>query len=296
MWQVWSHPAAILGQVRTAIVQDVYPPIAAAVDQHDPMFVRIRRHGRYMGGGFDRFRRSLSIPATCMFGSRAEADLAASHILRFHTAMTGPEPVTGTDYVAGDPRHMLYAGLTAAHSALLCYEIYGPGRLCEKDRDRYFEEWATLMELVGVPSELVIPATSQQVREYFDSLAPSLCVTEAARPVLDLLFKVNLGELLHLDRHAPERIAIAIPLRIVAAAGLALTPRRIRDLVGVDQSVFVDGLVIGGLRPLLRVMSLPALNDAVSRISYGPDLARRQQTARRTAAMAHRAPRPPAAA
>jgi uncharacterized protein (DUF2236 family) len=280
IWKVMSHPAFVIGVQRAAILQAVYPPIAAAVDQHDPVFVRLREHGRYMGGGFDRFRRSLNIPLTAIYGSRAEADAAGAHVRSFHAALRGIEPVSGREYVTSDPDHMLYAGLTSLHSGLVSYEVYGPGRLSEEDRRRFYADAALWLELMGVPSE-IIPLTPEDVSAYFDRVNPTLCVTEAGRAQLELLFEPKIGQRLPRDRYALERVALAAPGRLASAAAVVITPRHVRRLVGVDQSVVEEAVLIGLLRPLL---SLPGLDEALSRVALGADLARRKRHGQRNGA------------
>lgn len=282
LWKVASHPAFLIGLIPTAIVQALYPPIAAAVDQHDPLFVRLREHGRYMGGAFDRLRRSLSIPITGVYGSCAHADATAAHIRRFHDVMRGTEPVTGREYVAGDPDHMLYAGLTTMYFGLVSYEIYGPGPVSNHDRACFYKDSAQMLERLGVPAQ-IIPATPEEVDRYFERVNPTLCVSESALTALEFMFQPKIGGFPR-DRYAWERVATYVPARIAIAAGIAITPRRVRRLMGVRQSSMVDAMLIAIFQPLLRMMALPALDDLTSRLLLGPELARRKRHGQRIAA------------
>jgi uncharacterized protein (DUF2236 family) len=58
--------------------------------------------------------------------------------------------------------------MTAWHSILKCYELYGPGKLSEEEETRYWAERAVSAELQTIRVEDVSP-TRDEVRALFDS-------------------------------------------------------------------------------------------------------------------------------
>jgi hypothetical protein len=76
-----------------------------------------------------------------------------------------------------------------------------------------------------------------------------------------------------------------VPLRVTAAAAVAITPRDLRQLAGIAQPRLVDGLVRAAVPPAAAALRLPLLRDA-PRLVLGPESHELGRRARRRLAAA----------
>lgn len=237
-WAVWSHPAVLIGGWRAAIVQMFHPPTAAGVAQHSV----------YQGDFCGRLRRTGEYFATVALGDSPSAVMASERLRQVHERVTGIEPLTGRPYRACDPENQLWVHVTSWHSALYAYECYGAGRLSAQYEARYWQECRTASELQDVePAD--VPCSRAAVREYFESMRPSLRVSEPARAIMHSLLPPPLSW---------ELAPFAPLLPVLAAATVATIPRHMRRLGGFDQSRILDV----GARPITR-MTVTALTMPV---------------------------------
>ena len=75
--------------------------------------------------------------------------------------------------------------------------------------------------------EEIVPASVAEYRDYFERVRPRLCVSEPARAAIDFVL------------HPPmtrELLPLQLPLRVTAAAALAIVPRDLRVMAGIDRS------------------------------------------------------------
>jgi uncharacterized protein (DUF2236 family) len=106
------------------------------------------------------------------FGTRQEAERTGRVVRAMHGRVTGvtdedygPVPA-GTEYAASDPRLGLWVLASLADSALVYHErIFGS--LDPDDRERYWEEYRRVGELLGLPDDSM-PATYADLRDYVD--------------------------------------------------------------------------------------------------------------------------------
>jgi uncharacterized protein (DUF2236 family) len=238
-WDVWDHPALLIAGARAAAVQMFQPATAAGIYQNSV----------YQKDPLGRLRRTGDYFTTVAFGDGRAVAEAAERLWRVHSRVRGIEPLTGEPYCATDPENQLWVHVTSWHSALICYERYGPGRLSPEREARFWREAQVASELQGLePGE--VPGSRQEVREYFAQMRPKLCVSEAARDTIDWVL-------------APPVPAVLKPfepaVRLLGHAAAATLPRHLRELGHFDYSPLPDALL-----PLVRVacitMSTPVLN------------------------------------
>lgn len=72
----------------------------------------------------------------------ATATKAADILVKVHSKGIGIDPVTGGRYDSNSPESQLWIHMTAWHSILYCYEIFGPGKLSEEEETQYWAECA----------------------------------------------------------------------------------------------------------------------------------------------------------
>lgn len=242
-WRVVGHPVSLVGGLRALIVQSLHPLAMAGVAQHSD----------YRSRALDRLRRTAYYVTATTFGDRATADAAAARVRQVHRKIRGIDPVTGRAYSADDPEAQLWVHCVEWHSFLAAYRAYG-GRLTREEQDRYHAEGARVAPLVGLP-EAMVPRTVADQRDYFASVRPQLVASVEAREAIDFVLRPPLTR---------DLIPFQIPIRLVARAALAIVPRDLRRLAGVDQPRALDAVTVAAVRPAAALLTLPLLREAPS--------------------------------
>jgi uncharacterized protein (DUF2236 family) len=241
-WRVIGHPVSIVGGLRSLIVQSLHPLAMAGVAQHSD----------YRRRPLDRLRRTSHYVAATTFGDRATAEAAAARVKRIHARVRGTDPVTGSAYSASDPDTQLWVHCVEWHSFLAAYRAYATSRLTPAEEDRYIAEGAPIAALLDVPEEAV-PRTVAEMRAYFERVRPQLCVSDSTRDAIGFVLNPPLTR---------ELIPLQVPIRVTAAAAVAIMPRDLRRLAGIAQPRMVDGLLRATVPPAAAALRLPLLRDA----------------------------------
>ena len=241
-WRVIGHPVSLVGGLRSLIVQSLHPLAMAGVAQHSD----------YRRRPLDRLRRTSHYVAATTFGDRATAEAAAARVRRIHRRVRGTDPVTGDPYSADDPETQLWVHCVEWHSFLAAYRAYATARLAPDEEDRYIAEGAPVAALLGVPEETV-PTSVEQMRDYFASVRPRLRTSEYSRDAIGFVVNPPLTR---------DLIPLQVPLRITAAAAVAIVPRELRRFAGIGQPRIVDGLLHAAVPPAAAALQLPLLRDA----------------------------------
>jgi uncharacterized protein (DUF2236 family) len=168
-WQVHADPVMWVGGLRALFLQALHPLAMAGVEQHsgfrDDPWGRLFRTADYVG--------------VVTYGTKAEADRAASRVRGRHRRHTGVEPESGIPYAVDDPELLLWVHCCEVDSFLGTARRAGL-RLSAAQADRYVAEQVRAAGLAGIPAELV-PRTVAEVEAYFRRLRPELRLTAAAR-------------------------------------------------------------------------------------------------------------------
>jgi uncharacterized protein (DUF2236 family) len=191
--RVVGHQAAIVGGLRSLVIQSLHPLAMAGVAAFSD----------YRARPLHRLRGTARYVAATTFGSVAEAERAAARVRRVHRRVRGTDPVTGRPYSAEDPGTQVWVHTVEVHSFLTAYRAYG-GAVSEEEADRFFAENVRVAALLGTPPELV-PASAAEVRAYFARVRPQLCVSDAARDAIDFI--------LHPPLQDRDLLALQLPLR-----------------------------------------------------------------------------------
>lgn len=239
-WRVIGHSGALVGGLRALIVQSLHPLAIAGVAEHSD----------YLRRPLERLHRTTYYVAATTFGDTATARRAVARVRRRHALVRGTDPVTGQRYSAEDPETQVWVHCTEWHSFLAAYRVFG-GDLSAEEEDRYIAEGAVVGSLLGTPRERV-PATVEHTRLYFASVRSRLCVSDAARAAIDFVVSPPLTR---------ELMPYQAPLRVLAGAALALVPRDLRRLAGIDRPRALDAAAITAARPLVTAGGLPLLRE-----------------------------------
>jgi uncharacterized protein (DUF2236 family) len=214
-WRVHSSPVLLVGGLRALIIQSLNPLAMAGIAQHSD----------YLRRPLSRLRRTAEYVATVVYGDTPSARRAAEMVRRIHTHVKGVDPISGSPYSAEDIETKLWVHCVEVHSFLAAYRAYG-GRLSDEEQDAYLAEQVAAAELMEIPRELA-PASRAAYGDFFEYMRPNLCVSEASRDAIELVVDPPLMR---------ELVAHQVSLRTMATAAVAITPRYMRRMAGIDRN------------------------------------------------------------
>jgi uncharacterized protein (DUF2236 family) len=247
-WRVIGHPMSLVGGMRALMIQALHPLAMAGVAQHSD----------YEHRALDRLRRTAYYVTATTFGDTATARAAADRVRQVHRGIRGVDPVTGRRYSAADPDTQIWVHCTEWHSLLSAYRVFGDRTLTADEQDRYLAEGAVIGSLLGTPRGR-IPSSLAEYRAYFDEVRPQLCVSEHARKAINFVM------------HPPvelETLHLQAPMRMFASAAVALVPRHLRVMAGVDRPRWQDAIAVTAVRPFGAALTLPGVRD-LPRVIFG---------------------------
>ena len=180
-WKVWTYPTSLtIGFQRSVVIEELDPHLVASVEQSGQVKLRPKL----------RYDRTMQYFATVKFGDAESVLRASDTLVKIHSRAVGEDPITGGRYDANDPASQLWIHLTAWHSILYTYEIFGPGKLTEAEEEQYWAECALAAEFQTIdPAD--VPRTRDGVRAYFAAYRPRLVGSEVAQSMMDFLLDAN---------------------------------------------------------------------------------------------------------
>jgi len=233
-WKVWASPTALIGFQRSVVLEHFDPALAAAVADSAGIYT----------DPSGRLDRTLAYFLTVAVADGRTAIERSDALMRVHAKAKGVEPISGARYSANNPEAQLWIHITGWHSVLKCYERYGPGPLSEVEESRYWAESRIAAELQTC-SPADVPASRDEVRQYFAEVRGKLCTSEHAdRAMRYLLWTPR-------DRG----VRLWAGSRIMAPAAIATLPKWMRRMGNFDQSAAVDAAVVPAAAALVRAFS-----------------------------------------
>lgn len=227
-WKVWSHPTSyVLGFARAVTIEHFDPNLAAAVIQSGG--VKYRPSTRY--------GRTLRYFAMQLFGGAEQTAKAADVLVKVHSKAIGNDPVTGGRYDANDPSSQLWIHVTAWHSILKCYEMFGPGELTEAEELQFWAEMKEIAKLQTInPHD--VPTSRAEVHRYFEEWRPRLAVSEAAQDMIHFIMPLSVA--LPPSLPAWQKKALAPAMWLMSKGVISTYPRHMRDMANLKQGRVVD--------------------------------------------------------
>ena len=252
-WTVHSDfPAMLTGGIASLFLQALHPGAMAGV--HD--------HSDYAHDPTGRLQRTGRFVAVTTFGSTPAAHRAIDAVKAVHGRVVGTRP-DGLPYAANDPDLLRWVHIAEVWCFLRGYQRYGPRRLGQTERDRYFDDISVVAELLGATN---VPRSERAANEYLASMRPHLAVSEQTLAVRRFL----------LAGAATDRVS-QFGYGMIVQASIGLLPRWAREMLGLRAPARVQ---LGAVRPTLAVL-FPAL-----RLSLGAPVVREAALARATSAAA----------
>lgn len=245
-WKVHAHPAALVGGLRSLIVQTMHPLAMAGVADHS----------NYRSDPLGRLQRTAAFVATTTYGSTAQAEAAVAMVRRVHERVRGVAP-DGRYYEANDPALLAWVHHVEVESFLLAYWRVGPG-LGPFEADQYVREMARLGELMGARPVLT---RWLDVHEWVLH-HPEVRVSEQARSAVRFLSSL------------PLPLAAKPAYTVFFAAAVSLVPLRWRLQLGLPLPGPISGRLLSqpAARALASAMGWvlgpsPALANARARVA-----------------------------
>lgn len=241
-WKVFGYPTApTVAFQRTAVVEMFDPFVLASVADSGAVMKRTKL----------RYERTLQYMETLAFADSGTALKASQTLVRIHHRIGGVEPISGQPYDPNHPAGQLWIHLTAWHSVLLTYEVFGPGKLTPAEELQYWSECARSAELQNIDLNDV-PRDRAQMRAYYERVQPRLAATTATLDHVHYYLKVA-GDLL------PDHLLLR-PMRpvfrwVLRRATIATLPHWMRRMAGIHQSRVTDAAIVMLLRPIYRLIA-----------------------------------------
>jgi uncharacterized protein (DUF2236 family) len=239
---VWSYPTSVvLGFLRAVVIEELDPFLVASVAYSGQVKQRTQL----------RYDRTMQYFATVKFADAETVLKAAETLVKIHGRSVGPEPVTGGQFDANDPESQLWIHLTAWHSILYTYEVFGRGKLSAEEESAYWRECAVAAHFQTV-DPAAVPLTREGVAEYFEAYRPRLVGSPVARDMMNFLLDATPR---FLDGVVPK--VVAMPISAVIRRGVIATlPMWMRELSGLSQSRAADVAVTAQIKAVIAALSL----------------------------------------
>lgn len=234
-WRVWAYPTStVMGFQRAVGIEELDPFLVAAVDATQ----RIREFPA------KRYDYTVQYFATVAFGDTTSVVKASQALTRMHARNTGIEPISGKPFDANNPDSQLWILVTAWHSVLKAYEMYGPGPLSEADEAEWWAACALAAEFQTC-DPAAVPRNRAELRAYYARVNPGLVASPVAVSTFEYL--INPISLM------PGLPAILRPgAKVINAIGraavIATLPTFMRTMTGIDQPAWVDKAVAPWVR------------------------------------------------
>ncbi|MFH5246128.1 oxygenase MpaB family protein, partial [Antrihabitans spumae] len=139
-----------------------------------------------------RYERTMRYFALVASGDTASATKAADILVKVHSKGIGVDPVTGGRYDSNSPESQLWIHMTAWHSILYCYEIFGPGKLSDEEETQYWAQCAIAAECQTINPDDV-PRSREAVIEFFESWRPRLAASALAQSMTRMILHPELA-------------------------------------------------------------------------------------------------------
>jgi uncharacterized protein (DUF2236 family) len=215
-WRIYSHPITVVGGFRALMIQALHPLAMAGVTLHSD----------FRSDPLGRFRRTALYLREVVYSDTASANEAAARLRRIHERIHGIDPVTGREFSASDPATLLWVHCAQAYSFLVARREF-VGDLTVEEEEQYLAEYVTAGELLGIPRPM-IPTTRAEYREYFVSMLPELCSSEAAHEAIGMAARPDLRMV------SVKDWPFAVNLKFAGHAAATLMPRSLRPIAGLQ--------------------------------------------------------------
>lgn len=212
-WRIHADfPGMLAGGLAALMMQTLHPLALAGVWDHS----------RFREDLVGRLRRTTTFVGATTYAPRAAAEGLIDRVRHVHGFVRGTAE-DGTPYSADDPGLLTWVHVTEAHSFLAGYRRFAHHVVPRAVADRYYDEVRRVAEALGARD---VPASEDEVADYFAGIQPQLAYTDRSREVLHVLHGVRLPvPLAGVSRDVFLNAGIAL-LPVWASELLRHTPRQ----------------------------------------------------------------------
>lgn len=205
-WRVIGDVAAFVGGIRALLIQTAHPEVVAGVADHS----------RYREDPLGRLSRTSAYVTATTFGAIPEVEVAVARVRAAHAMVVGTSH-RGRPYSAGVPGLSAWVHNVLTDSFLAAYRAYGPRPVTPEEADRFVEEQARIGAMLDADP---LPGGAPALRHWVGR-HPELGPSPGMRAAVRFLSGPPL---------APAQKA---GYRLLLGAAVAITPSRIRRMIGL---------------------------------------------------------------
>lgn len=223
-WMVIADIAALVGGIRSLLIQAAHPEVVAGVSQHS----------RYQEDPLGRLSRTSAYIAATTYGSIPEVEQAISGVKRIHRAVRGVSG-RGVAYAADDPGFAAWVHNALTDSFLTTHRAYGGIPISPADADRFVVEQTRIGALLGAEP---MPETQAELSVWIESHS-------------DLAWSAEMEEAVEFLTDPPLPLGLKLGYRALLEAAIVTIPKRIRDILGVTPALGAGAMgrsAVAGLR------------------------------------------------
>ncbi|MDH4116019.1 MAG: DUF2236 domain-containing protein [Acidimicrobiia bacterium] len=206
-WKVMGDAATFVGGIRALMIQSTHPEVVAGV----------RDHSSYRQDPLGRLSRTASYVTATSYGAMPEVEAAVSVVRRAHAPVRGRSH-RNEPYSATDPHLAAWVHNSLTDSFLAANQAYGRERLSPREADRFVAEQAEVGRLLDADP---LPRTAHELASWV-----------AEHP--DVGGSPGMNETMEFLRRPPLTPPIRLGYAVLSEAALAITPKRLLDLMGVE--------------------------------------------------------------
>lgn len=245
-WRVHGDASALVGGIRSLMVQSLHPRAMAGVAQHSDLMVDF----------WGRVRRTSEWLLTVVYGSTADAERYSGAVRAVHARVRGIDSFTGKPYAADDPDLLIWVANATVESHLVGYQRFGAG-MTAAEADQYVREMRVIAVLMGL-DEMDVAQDVADLRRYFCDVKPQLAGSPDARRAVRGLLNPDLPFAVRPLWTVPAGAALgSMPIEYQRMLGLSwLAPLRLGARISGDA-------LVKGLRLVIPVS--PAVEAARAR-------------------------------
>jgi uncharacterized protein (DUF2236 family) len=164
IWKVHGDVSGVVGGVSGLLLGTLNEPVTYGTN----------RFSDYQRDPIKRLGFTSSFVRGVTFGSTPAADKLIETVRAMHRRVHGTMP-DGRAFSATDSADIIWTGATQAYGIARAHQRYHPDPLRGPDLDRYFADYATIVERLGAADP---PRSLADVEDYLATMRPRLTVSE----------------------------------------------------------------------------------------------------------------------
>jgi uncharacterized protein (DUF2236 family) len=211
IWYVHGDVSSVVGGIGGLILGTLNEPVMHGTNQFSD----------FRNDPVKRLGYTVSFVLGMTYGSTPVADKLTGLVHGMHQRVHGTMP-DGRTFDAARSEDIVWVGATQAYCTAQAHRRYHPRPLSGQDIDRYYADYAVISSKLGAVD---VPASREEINDYFATMRPRLTVSEETRQAVRFLR----------TPYARDPIG-RLSGRALTAAATDLLPQWAKDLLGTRTS------------------------------------------------------------